>query len=259
MGVTYLPYQPEADVQKRQARRPDYHVVFFHFSPIKPMISKLARLFSTIKWHDFRSVQPLSRQFGMDRGTPIDRYYIEQYLDSQRAYVKGRALEIADAHYIQKYDSGVTHFEILHYTNENPKATIIGDLTHPETLPENYVDCFVCTQTLNLIYEVHNAVKGIHHILKPGGTALVTIPSITQISRYDADRWGDHWRFTPQSAMKLFGDVFGKDNVEVKAFGNCLSSIALLKGMALEELTTAELEHNDPDYPMIIGLRAVKK
>ncbi len=223
------------------------------------MIHKIIRIFSSIKWHDFRSVQPLSRQFGMDRGTPIDRYYIEQYLDSQRSHVKGKALEIAEAQYIKKYDSGVTSFEVLHYTNENKKATIVGDLTQSETLPENHVDCFICTQTLNLIYEVHNAVKGIHHILRPNGVALVTVPSITQISRYDADRWGDYWRFTPQSAYKLFADVFGEGNVEIQAYGNCLSSIGLLKGLTLEELTQTELEYNDPDYPMIIGLKAVKK
>jgi len=37
-----------------------------------------------------------------------------------------------------------------------------------------------------------------------------------------------------------------------------LSSIASLHGLVDEELTGDELEHRDPDYELVIGLRAVK-
>ena len=224
------------------------------------MIAKAIRLLSRIKWHDFRSVEPISRAFGTDRGTPVDRHYIDGFLESNRRHVKGRALEIAESSYTKKYDSGVTAFEVLHFTADNPAATIVGDLTNAKaTLPENRVDCFICTQTLNVIYDVRNAIKGIHQLLDAGGVALVTVPCISQISRYDADRWGDYWRFTPQSAYNLFAEVFGKENVEVQAYGNCLAAICFLKGLALEEMTKEELNHQDADFPLIIGIKAVKK
>jgi len=224
------------------------------------MIAKIVRLLSRIKWHDFRSVEPVSRVFGSDRGTPIDRHYIDHFLNLHKASVKGRALEIAESSYTKMYDSGITAFEVLHYTADNPNATIVGDLTKAgATLPENRVDCFICTQTLNVIWDVQNAIKGIHHILDTNGTALVTVPCISQISRYDADRWGDYWRFTPQSSHNLFADVFGKENVEVQVYGNCLAAIGFLKGMAIEDMTKAELDHQDPDYPLIIGIKAVKR
>ena len=36
-----------------------------------------------IDWGDLRSRAPVSRDWGFDRGKPIDRYYIEQFLESR--------------------------------------------------------------------------------------------------------------------------------------------------------------------------------
>ncbi|GEM_PF-2898356 len=69
-------------------------------------------------------------------------------------------------------------------------------MTNINTLPSNTIDCFIVTQTLNFIYDVKSAVRGIFHMLKDGGIILATVAGISQISRYDMDRWGDYWRFT---------------------------------------------------------------
>jgi hypothetical protein len=45
---------------------------------------------------DLRRLTPLSRCFGFDRGKPVDRYYIENFLASRAGDVRGRVLEIAD-------------------------------------------------------------------------------------------------------------------------------------------------------------------
>jgi hypothetical protein len=37
-------------------------------------------------------VQLRKREFGTDRGVPIDRYYIEKFLDDNAAYVRGHVL-----------------------------------------------------------------------------------------------------------------------------------------------------------------------
>ena len=111
--------------------------------------------------------------------------------------------EISEDTYSKKFGSSIQKIEVLHYTKDNSKATIIGDLTNTLTLPENKIDCFILTQTLNFVYDFKSAIKGIYHMLKRKGVALVTVAGISQISRYDMDRWGDYWRFTDLSMKKL--------------------------------------------------------
>ena len=112
---------------------------------------------------------------------------------------------------------------------------------------------------MHVIYDIHGAVRTLFDILAPGGTALVTLPGISQISRYDYDRWGDFWRFTSLSAQRLFANEFGDSAVEVLAYGNALSTIAFLSGLAQEDLTCGELMARDQDYEVIIAIRAVKR
>jgi len=217
------------------------------------------RVFKKINWHNLRSLKPISRVFALDRGTPIDRVYIEDFLESNKKYIKGVLCEIADNTYSKKFSHDVTQFEILHYTNDTNKATIVGDLTNKETLPEKKIDCFILTQTLNFIYDFKSAINGLFYMLNPGGVALVTVAGICQISRYDMDRWGDYWRFTDLSIKKSFEDVFGIDNVEVDVYGNVLAAVAFLEGISAEELSKDELFYKDIDYQVIITIRAIKR
>ena len=148
--------------------------------------------------------------------------------------------------------------EILHYDNSNQNATIIGDLTRKESLPSNEIDCFICTQTFNVIYDIKKAIEGAHFLLKENGILLATVAGLTQISRYDMERWGDYWRFTDLSIKKLFEES-GFNEVEVTVFGNILAAIALLQGLAVEDLPEASLLDNvDQDYQITIGIVARK-
>lgn len=209
-------------------------------------------------WGNFRQLKPISRVFGFDRGQPIDRYYIEKFLLENRHYIKGVVLEIGDNYYSKKFGTNIEKIEVLHYTSGNPKATIMGDLTDVSTLPKNKIDCSICTQTLNFVYNFQDAIKGSYYLLKKGGVILATVAGISQISRYDMNIWGDYWRFTPLSIQKAFTEVFGKDNVKVDFYGNVLSAIAFLEGLAGDELTKEELDYKDPDYPVSINIFARK-
>lgn len=218
----------------------------------------LRRTTQPVSWHALRTTEPISRVFGLDRGTPIDRYYIEKFLAQNAAYIKGNVLEIAESTYSLKFAKTVTKFEVLHFTEGNANATIVGDLTQPHTLPENRIDCFICTQTFNFIYDFRAAIRGAHHVLKPGGVLLATVGGLSQISRYDMERWGDFWRFTTKSMTAAFGEVFGDVNVVVEQHGNILAAVSLLHGISVEELTPAELDVKDPDYQVTITICATK-
>lgn len=224
---------------------------------IRRIISSLFR--KPVNFNDHLRTEPISRKFGFDRGCPIDRYYINSFLKQNQNVITGSVLEIAECTYSKQFGHDISSYEILHYDDSNKNATIVGDLTKPETLPEERIDCFICTQTLNFIFDVPKAIEGSYKVLRKGGTLLCTVSGISQISRYDMDRWGDYWRFTDLSILKLMESVFGEGNVEVVTFGNALAATAFLQGLAVDDLPdTSLLDKNDKDYQITIGIKAIK-
>lgn len=226
---------------------------------IKKSLQILKRNLSRPRGIDFDSVYPVSDYYGDDRGTPVDRFYIDGFIADNRRLIKGRVLEVAEDTYSRRFGSDVASFDVLHYETGTPGATLIGDLSTPATLPEGRFDCFICTQTIHVIYNYMDAIRGAAQMLAPGGTLLCTLSGIAQISRYDMDRWGDYWRFTTLSAQRSFGEVFGLDNVTVDYGGNCYAAINFLRGIALEELDKKKLAVKDPNYPIVISIIATKQ
>jgi hypothetical protein len=205
-------------------------------------------------------LDPVSRTFGFDRGKPVDRWYIERFLAEHADDVRGRVLEVAEPTYTQWYGGNdVTQSDVLFAAPGNPEATVVGDLATGQGLPRGAYDCFVMTQTLQVIYDVSGAVRGTRDVLATNGVLLATVPGISQISREDRRDWGDWWRFTSDSARRLFCDAYGAENVEVQAHGNVLSAACFLYGFAAEELSEVELAHRDPDFEMLMTIRAVKR
>ena len=112
--------------------------------------------------------------------------------------------------------------------------------------------------TLQFIFDINAALHTLHRILKPGGVVLATCHGIGQYAKDDLERWGEYWRFTRQSAGRLYRDIFGEQRVEVEGHGNVLAAVAFLEGLAAEELTPRELDHHDPNYEVLITVRARK-
>lgn len=225
---------------------------------VENQLFKLWRAASRFRFRTWRKVSPVSKSFGFDRGLPIDRYFIESFLAEHAADVRGRVLEVGDDAYTRRYGGQqVVRSDVLHAIPGTPEATIIGDLSVEEGLPTDAFDCILLTQTLHVVYDVRAAARNVYRMLKPGGVLLATVPGISQISRWDTDRWGDYWRFTTMSAQRVFAEA-GAMDVQVKAFGNVLSSSAFLHGLAADELRKSELDHLDPDYELLIAIRAVK-
>ena len=224
------------------------------------MMQSFRRMFKPIDVTALTQLQPVSRLFGFDRGTPIDRYYMTSFLKKYREMIHGNVLEIADSAYSRQFAAEGSVFHVL--TKDHPprgENMIDGDLTEPSSLPQGIIDCFICTQTLPFIYDVKTAIRGCHTLLSDGGVLLCTVSGLSQISRYDMERWGDYWRFTDLSIRKLMEEVFDPANIEVITYGNVAAVIAGLQGIAVEDLNDVSiLDRVDVDYPMIIGVMARK-
>ncbi|HET6495138.1 MAG TPA: hypothetical protein VFH61_07225, partial [Thermoleophilia bacterium] len=115
----------------------------------------------------------------------------------------------------------------------------------------------VLTQVLQLIYDTRAALHTLHRILKPGGVLLATFPGLSRISHEEWEgSW--YWQFTSASSRHLLAEAFPGGDVRVEVFGNVLTTTGFLYGMATQELTADELNAHDPDFEMLIAVRAVK-
>ncbi len=227
---------------------------------VRASLARLGNRRSIVRWGNLRRTSPISRVFGLDRGTAIDRYYIERFLREHSADVRGAVLEVGDRTYTEAFGGGsVDTSDVLHVEGRVEGVTVVADLMQAESLEPDEYDCFICTQTLQCVFDVQAAIRTAHHILKPGGVLLATVPCISQISRYDMDRWGDYWRFTSLAVRRMLEEEFSADDVYVETHGNVLVAAALIYGLAADELSTAELGVIDPDYEVVITARAVKR
>lgn len=214
-----------------------------------------------VRFGSLRRLSPISSDWGDDRGGPVDRYYIEGFLNENRRDIRGRVLEFGDDVYTRRFGTDVSKSEIFVYDrNENERASYVGDIVSADELPSDAFDCIIMTQTLQLIYEVREAVATLHRILKSGGVVLLTAPGISQINRRDWESWGDFWcwNFTALSLRRLFEERFPESNVRVRPNGNVLTATAFLFGLGRGELTRSELDYVDPDYELLLTVRAQK-
>lgn len=211
------------------------------------------RLFRGVSWGELRTSRPHSRLYGYDRGTPVDRWYIEAWLARNGDAIRGRCLEIGDDGYTRRFGgAAVDQVDILNDVTGHPQTTFVGSLTDPDLLPSDTFDCMVITQTLHLIDDVWAAVASLAASLRSGGTLLVTLPGITPLT--EDGKWKHYWTFTDHSARLLFEESF--DVVDIDVFGNLTAATAFLHGLAADELKQSEMTPVDRKFPVTIAVRA---
>jgi SAM-dependent methyltransferase len=208
---------------------------------------------------DLDRVTPVSNNWGFDRGTPVDRIYIEEFMSGCRKDIRGHVLEVYNDDYTTRFGgSQVTRRDILHDKPGLERATLVFDLTNATEAPTELFDCIICTQTLQLIYDVRAALSSLQRMLKPGGVLLLTVPGISATPHKGMGGYSDYWRFASASVHALLEETFGSGDLSVRAYGNVYSATAFLHGLAVEELDKKRLTYVDQDYEMLIAARAVK-
>ncbi len=72
----------------------------------------------------------------------------------------------------------------------------------------------------------------------------------------DDNKLCEYWRFTDDVIKRLFEEIFLEENVTVSTYGSVLTASAFLYGFASGELGKKKMDHHDPDYPVLISVRA---
>ena len=212
-----------------------------------------------VRLGDFARTRPISKSFGFDRGQPIDRYYIENFLSQCSGDIRGRVLEIGDDGYTRRFGgTNVFRSDVLHVDASCPGVTIVGDLSQSDVLPLDTFDCIILTQTLHLIYDMQKAITNLAASLKEDGVMIVTVPGISSIDREEwKDSW--YWSLTELALAKLIAQSFDPRDFFTLSFGNVFAAVCFLQGLCRSEVPTAKLDVSDAAYPVVIGARVVKR
>ena len=206
-------------------------------------------------WGNMRRTTPFSRDWGFERGVPIDRVYIDEFLTRHAADIAGHVLEVKDSTYTMRFGGErVIRAHVVDIDAHNPRATVVCDLAAPAALRGFEFDCIILTQTLHLVPDASRAVANCYAALKPGGTLLITVPVITKA----CDPSQDLWRFTPSGLLHVLREACPDAAIEVGGFGNVLASISSLMGLAAHELDVGELDVDDAEFHIIAWGRVDK-
>ena len=227
----------------------------YYFSNIQEYTTAIRTLYevydSYVKLFQEMPLVPASHWFGREFGNPVDRFFIEAFLESNAAFIRGDVAEMGDSTYTFRYGHNIENAIV--FSAVSGEGTHLADFATGDGICEAMADCLICTQTIQMIFDIEAAVESIYKLLKPGGVALLTAHGISKLSQYDYTKWGEYWHFTPQSLERVLTRQFGSDNVEVKAYGNVKTACAFLYGLCQEYLCEQDFLYNDEQYPVIIS------
>jgi hypothetical protein len=68
----------------------------------------------------------------------------------------------------------------------------------------------------------------------------------------------DYWRLSPAGWRELLARAWPGADITVDGHGNCLAAVAAQMGLAVEELTSAELDVHDSRYPVLTTIACRK-
>ncbi|HEX4805276.1 MAG TPA: methyltransferase domain-containing protein, partial [Conexibacter sp.] len=211
-------------------------------------------------WGDLRRLEPLSPFWGGERGLCVDRRFIERFLEAHADDVHGRVLAYHDARYATRYGRHrLRACDVLDADATNPAATVIADLQRAPDLESGAYDCVLLPHVLQLLEEPAAAIAECARVLRPGGTLLTTVPAAGRVEAGGPRT--DCWRFSPAGLAELLARPFGAEQVEVAGHGGVDATLALLAGLAAEEVEDAagaSLEGGAGEAPLVIVARAVK-
>jgi hypothetical protein len=205
-------------------------------------------------WGNLRRTEPLSDQFGFDRGTPIDRFYLHRFLEAERSAITGDVLEIQVPSHAHRFGHDLKRVDTLDITPDF-SPTYLCDLAEAGTVvPEESYDCFLLPNTLQHLLRLEEALTQALRIVRPGGVILASAANLVRLT----SSTDDFWRLTAAAWRLVTSRVWNGCAIDVRAHGNCLAVVAATYGLAVEELSTKELAVDDDRFPVLTTIKCVK-
>jgi len=199
------------------------------------------------RWGNLRRTTPFSTTFGFERGQPIDRYYLHRFLASHRDLITGDVLEVQGTSYAERFGQNLSRADSF---DIEPRftPTYLCDLAHcADVIPDRAYDCLLLPNALPHFRELDRCLAHALRVVRPGGTILASVAGLLPLTG-DAP---EYWRLTPDGWRQKLGAAWAGAALEIAGHGNCLSAVAAQLGLALEELTEAELDVQDPRFPVL--------
>lgn len=205
-----------------------------------------------VDFGDLRRHIPLCPNYGYTRGTPIDRFYLDQFVQGIRQEVVGVTLEIGGRQQ-NREQYGFQQATEYHTLDSDPRsgADIIGDAHDSGSCAENCFDSIILFNVLEHCAKPWIVTENIYRWLRAGGKVFCMVPNVQRVHHDPVDCW----RILPDA----FQTLFERFCTRVTTYGSLLTSISALSGIASEELTWPELTHVDPQYPVATCVVAVKQ
>lgn len=199
------------------------------------------------RWGNMRRTTPFSSTYGFERGTPVDRHYLHAFLHAHRDVITGDVLEVQNTTYTFRFghDLGRTDtFDIIPLFS----PTYLCDLAHSEdVLPSAAYDCLLLPNTVQHLRELDPCLRHALRVVRPGGVILATAAGLMPLT----DDAADYWRLAPAGWREKLSVVWPGADLVVTGHGNCLAATAAQMGLAAEELSPAELDADDPRFPVL--------
>ena len=202
------------------------------------------------EWGNLRRTRPFSSNFGFDRGTPVDRYYLEKFLYRHREHITGRVLEIQMPGYTERYGQDVAEAHSVDIAADFDSTYVCDLAESTDVIPSEYYDCFLLPNTLCVLKDIEACLKQAFRVIKPGGVVLATTAGFVPLT----PDYGDYWHLSAAGWRELARRAWPEGSYDVESHGNCLVASAAMMGLAWEELSEAELEDTDPRYPVLVTL-----
>ena len=200
---------------------------------------------------------PLSDDHGIDRGTPVVRAYIEEFLGQHREAIRGSVLEVGDCRYTASFGTGrVTTSAVVDIDGSNRQATLIADLNEASALPDESFDCIILTEVLHLLRSPATCLRTCHRALREEGSALITVPALKRLNPKDPD--SDYLRYTPAGLELLLRQTWDGP-FSVVWYGNLRACVAFLVSHVSEEISSDDLTFRDERFPLTVAALAQKR